>query len=64
MDWNICVSSDSLFVALRLARQAFLKKTEIKLELLNDNDMLLIVEKGISVGICHAIYQCARPNNK
>ena len=26
--------------------------------------MLLIVEKGIGVGICHSIYQYAKSNNK
>ena len=39
-----------------LAWEACLKKTEVKLELLPDDDMLLMVEKGISGGICHAIY--------
>ena len=38
-----------------LAWQACLKKTEVKLELLTNVDMLLIVEKGIRGGICHAI---------
>ena len=41
-----------------LAWQACLKKTKIKLELLTDVDMLM-VEKGIRRGICHAIYRCA-----
>ena len=39
-----------------LAWQAALKKTEVKLELLTDIDMLLMVEKGIRGGICHAIH--------
>ena len=38
-----------------LAWQACLKKTEVKLELLTDGDMLLMVEKGLTGGICHAI---------
>ena len=36
--------------------------TEVKLELLIDTDMLLMVEKGIRGGICHAIHQYAKPN--
>ena len=47
-----------------LAWQACLKKTMIKLELLTDVDMLLMVEKGIRGGICHAIYRYAKANNK
>ena len=47
-----------------LAWQACLKKTEVKLELLTDVDMLLMVEKGIRGGICHAIYRYAKANNK
>ena len=44
--------------------QACLNKTEVKLELLADVDMLLMVEKGIRGGICHAIYRYAKANNK
>ena len=47
-----------------LAWQASLKKTEVKLELLTDVDMLLMVEKGIRGEICHAIYRYAKANNK
>ena len=32
--------------------------------MLTDVDMLLMVEKGIRCGICHAIYRYAKPNNK
>ena len=45
-----------------LAWQAALKKTEVKLELLTDIDMLLMVEKGIRRGICHAIHRYAKAN--
>ena len=38
-----------------LAWQACLKKTEIKLELLTDNDMLMMVEKEIRGGIFQAV---------
>ena len=47
-----------------LVWQACLKKTEIKLELLSNVDMLLMVEKGIRGGICHAIHRHAEPNIK
>ena len=47
-----------------LAWQACLKKTNIKLELLTDYDMLLMVEEGIKGGICHSIHRYAKANNK
>ena len=47
-----------------LAWQACLKKTNIKLELLTDYDMLLMVEEGIRGGICHSIHRHAKGNNK
>ena len=47
-----------------LTWKAALKKTEVKLELLTDIDMLLMVEKGIRRGICHAIHRYAKANNK
>ena len=47
-----------------LAWQACLKKTNIKLELLTDYDILLMVEEGIRGGICHSIHRHARANNK
>ena len=47
-----------------LAWQAALKKAEVKLELLTDIDMLLMVEKNLRGGICHAIYQYTKANNK
>ena len=44
-----------------LAWQACLKKTEVELKLLTDNDMLIMFEKG---GMCQATYRYAKANNK
>ena len=66
---NMCIKVYELhpanfLSALGLAWQTCLKKTEAKLELLTDADMLLMVGKGIRGGICHAIYRHAKANNK
>ena len=47
-----------------LAWQAVLKKTKVKLKSLTSIDMPLMVQKGITGRICHAIYQYAKANNK
>ena len=57
---NICLEiyqlePVNLFSGPRLGWEAALKKTEVKLELLSDIDMLLIVEKEIRGEICHSI---------
>ena len=41
------------FWAPRLAWEAALKNTKVKLDLLTDIDMLLMVEKGIKGRMCH-----------
>ena len=46
-----------------LAWQACLKKTEVELELLTDVDMLLMVEKGIRVGMCQAVHRYTKEKN-
>ena len=47
-----------------LAWEACLKNTEVKLELLTDNDILMMIEKGIGGEICHTLYKYAKENNK
>ena len=47
-----------------LARQACLKKTGVKLELLTDHDMLMMAEKGIRGGMCQSVYRYETANNK
>ena len=58
------IDPDHFLSLPRLAWQACLKKTTVKLELLTDYDMLLMVEEGIRGGICHAIHRYAKANNK
>ena len=45
-----------------LAWEAPLKNTGVKLELLTDIDILLMVEKRIKWGICHAIHRYEKAN--
>ena len=40
------------------------KEKKVKLELLTGADMLLLVEKGVRGGICDAIDQYGKSNNK
>ena len=47
-----------------LAWQACFKKVKVKLELLTDNDMILMIEKGIMGGIFQATHRYAKANNK
>ena len=55
---EICELDPAHFLSAHgLAWQACLKKTEVKLELLTNVDMLLMVEKGIRGGMCHAIHR-------
>ena len=59
-----CLDLTKFLSALELAWEAAFKKTEVKLELLTDIDILLMVEKGIKGRTCHAIHRCAKANNK
>ena len=66
---NMCIKVHELdpahFLSLPgLAWQACKKKTNVKLELLTDYNMLLMVEEGIRGGICHSRHRYAKANNK
>ena len=66
---NMCIEiydlDPSQFLsAIGLPWKAFLKRTEIELELITDFNMLLMVEQGIQGGICHKIFGNAKANNK
>ena len=47
-----------------IAWQACLKKTNVKLELSTNFNMLLMVEERIRGGMCHAVHRYAKANNK
>ena len=47
-----------------LAWQACLKKAQVELELLTDNDMLLMFEERIRGGMCQATHRYANANSK
>ena len=52
------------FARFLLAQQSVLKKSKVKFDLLIDTDMLLIVEKIIRAGICHAIHRYVKAYNR
>ena len=47
-----------------LAWKKWLKKTQVELELLTDNDKLIMSEEGTRVGMCQATHRYAKANNK
>ena len=76
---DLCVQSDTLLLADTfenfrnmclhisapgLAWQACLKKRGVKLELTEVYDTILLIEKGITSGICQATHRYAKVNNK
>ena len=65
---NVCVENYKLdpawyYTAPGLTWDACLKKTEVRLELLNDVDMLLMIEKGICCGVSTITKRYAEANN-
>ena len=44
--------------------QVTLENTKLKLDLLAGNDMLLMVEKCVRGGICHALHWYAKADNQ
>ena len=50
--------------ALELAQEAALQKTRVKLDLSTDINISLMLEKSITGGICHSVYQYAKANTK
>jgi len=66
---SVCLKNCGLdpcwyFTAPGLAWDACLKKTDVKLELLNDVDMFLMFEKGIRGGVSMIPKRYAKANNK
>jgi len=66
---DVCMKNYSLdpcwyYTAPGLSWDAMLKKTQIKLELLHDSNMLLMIEKGIRGGISIISKRYAKANNK
>ena len=65
---NVCMENYGLdpahfYTATGLAWKACLKKTGIRLELLQDPDMLLMFERGIRDGITQSVHRYAAANN-
>ena len=52
-----------MFKVIHYSLQMFLKTLEIDV-LITDNDMLMMVEKGIRGGVCHAVSRYVKANNK
>ena len=66
---NMCIEAYELdpahfLSALGLAWHFCLKKTGVELKLITNVDMLLMIEKGIRSGICHAIHRYTKANNR
>ena len=47
-----------------LTWQAALKRIQVELDLFTDDDMVLMIKKGIKGGICSTIHRYAKASNK
>ena len=55
----------NIFVSSKISLASLFKKDRSKIRIIDiDNDMLMMVEKGIRGGMCHAIYRHVKANNK
>ena len=62
---EICeLDLENFISTLGLAQQVAFIKTKVKLDLLNNVNMLIMVEKANREGICSSIYRYAKANNK
>ena len=66
---SVCMKNYGLdpswyYTAPGLSYDAMLKKTKVKLQLLNDVDMLLMIEKGIRGGVSMITTRYSKANNK
>ena len=61
---NLSFRSCKISFSSQISMPSSLKKTEVKVELLSDTDMLLVVEKGIIGEIYHTIHWYAKDNNE
>ena len=52
------------FSSPELSRDAMLKMTKIKLDLISDIDMHFIIKKGIRGGLCYIAKRHCKANNK
>ena len=64
MHGNYGLDSAHFYTTPRLAWQACLKKTGMKLDLITDPNMLLLFERGIRGGITQVVKRYTKANNK
>ena len=64
LEKNALKYMDLIVLDTWLAWQAYLKKTQLKLELLTDINMLLMLEKGIRGGMCQSTHKYMKNYDK